>query len=312
MDLSTELFCRDARETAIDTLHAATAIYTCEPVVDKLLDHVRWPSGARSLVDTSCGDGAFLRRALQRLLEQQPGLSDDALIARICGWEIHPVAADQARASVAEVFVDHGFPLVRARALANQIVRREDFLTVGPKGPTFDAVVGNPPYLRLINVPEPLRGEYELELPDYAQADLLYSFLDRCARVLKPDGDLAMIVADRWLFNAGASRLREAIGRYFRLAHLERIDVNSAFYRPKQRRAGSPPRVHPCAVVLNAVRGTPITREPIYPGGAALSSSAAAGLKLGDVCDIRLAPWLGTPGLAPSHPQPAPAFALPR
>ena len=41
-----------------------------EPVVDQLLGHVDWPRGARSLVDTSCGDGAFLRRALARLLDQ--------------------------------------------------------------------------------------------------------------------------------------------------------------------------------------------------------------------------------------------------
>ncbi len=90
-----------------------------------------------------------------------------------------------------------------------------------------------------------------------------------------------MVTADRWLFNVGAARLREAIGQFFRLAHLERIDVTSAFYRPKQRRAGSPPRVHPCAVVLNATRGAPITRESIYPGPAALPQTTA-GLTLGD------------------------------
>lgn len=296
MDLSTDLFSRDAREVAIDVLHAATAIYTCEPVVDKLLDHVRWPSGARSLVDTSCGDGAFLRRALERLLRLQPGLGDDALLGRLSGWEIHPFAADQARRHVTAVLAEHGYAYARAEALAGRMVRCGDFLTEGPKTPSYDAVVGNPPYLRMLHVPEPLRAEYERELPDYAQADLLHSFLDRCARVLRPDGDLAMITADRWLLNSGAAQLRAAIGAHFRLAHLERIDVASAFYRPKQRRAGSPPRVHPCAVVLNASCGAPITRAPIYPGGEVLSPPVS-GLTLGDVSEVRLAPWLGTPGI---------------
>lgn len=295
MDLSTDLFSRDARDVAIDALHAATAIYTCEPVVDQLLDHVRWPCGARSLVDTSCGDGAFLRRALERLLQQQPGLADDSLLARISGWEIHPYAADQARRRVSEVLADHGYASDRAEGLAGGMVRCGDFLTEGPKTPTYDAIVGNPPYLRFVNVPEPLRAEYQQELPDYAQADLLHSFLDRCARVLRPDGDLAMVTADRWLFNAGAARLREAIGGYFRMAHLERIDVASAFYRPKQRRAGSPPRVHPCAVVLNAARGEPITSAPIFPGGIALPARSTT--TLGEVAEVRLAPWLGTPGI---------------
>ena len=295
MDLSTDLFSRDAREVAIDALHAATAIYTCEPVVDKLLNHVRWPSGARSMVDTSCGDGSFLRRALHRLLACQPGLDDSALLARLSGWEIHPIAADQARRHVAEVLTEHGYSPARAESLASGMVRCGDFLTEGPTTPTFDAVVGNPPYLRFLNVPEPLRGEYQQQLPEYAQADLLHSFLDRCARVLRADGDLAMVTADRWLLNTGAARLREAIGARFRMAHLERIDVSSAFYRPKHRRAGSPPRVHPCAVVLNATRGAPITREPIYPGAAALLG--ASGLTLGEVAEVRIAPWLGTPGI---------------
>lgn len=296
MQLSTDLFSSTPRAAAIDALHAATAIYTCEPVVDELLDHVRWPSGTRSLVDTSCGDGAFLRRALERLLQLQPGLDDEAVLERLSGWEIHPYAADEARRRVAEVFAEHGYTYARAAALASRMVHCGDFLTEGPKSPSFDAIVGNPPYMRMSHVPEPLRAEYERELPDYAQADLLHSFLDRCARVLRRDGDLAMVTADRWLLNSGAAQLRAAIGAHFRLAHLERIDVASAFYRPKQRRAGSPPRVHPCAVVLNASRGAPITRAPIYPGSDILLPHAP-GLTLGDVADVRLAPWLGTPGI---------------
>lgn len=294
--LSADLFSRNAREVAIDALHAATAIYTCEPVVDKLLDHVRWPSGARSLVDTSCGDGAFLQRALERLLQLQPGLFDDAVLERLSGWEIHPFAADQARRRLAEVLTEHGYPPARAEALADRMVRCGDFLTEGPRTPSFDAVVGNPPYLRMLHVPQPLRAEYQRELPDYAQADLLHSFLDRCARVLRRGGELAMVTADRWLLNSGAAQLRAAIGAHFRLAHLERIDVASAFYRPKQRRAGTPPRVHPCAVVLNASSGAPITRAPIYPGGAVLSPPVS-GLTLGDVANVRIGPWLGTPGI---------------
>lgn len=296
MDIATDLFSSSPREAAIDALHAATAIYTCEHIVDQLLDRVRWPRDNRSLVDTSCGDGAFLRRALERLLAQQPGLEDGALLQRIAGWEIHPCAAGLARLRVAEVLRAHGYARERADALAHRMVRCGDFLTEGPKGPAYDTVVGNPPYLRFVNVPEPLRGIYEQELPDYAVADLLHSFLDRSALVLRPDGELAMITSDRWVLNQGAAGLREAIGRRFRMAHLERVDVNSAFYRPKHRRAGTPPRVHPCAVVLNAQHGAPITRDPIYPGVAA-SGRQSCGPTLGDVACIHLAPWLGTPGI---------------
>lgn len=296
MDLSADLFYSNDREVAIDELHAATAIYTREPVVDQLLEHVDWPSGARSLVDTSCGDGAFLRRALARLLAQQPGLDQAAILQRICGWEIHPFAAEQARAGLAGVLESYGYPAPLASQIGSKVVRCGDFLTEGPKTPTFHAVVGNPPYLRLLHVPQPLRSEYEREVPDYARADLLHSFMDRCVRVLHPDGELAFVTSDRVWMNQGAARLREAIGHSFRLAHLERIDVASAFYRPKQRRAGTPPRIHPCAVVLSASRGVPISSQPIYPG--AVNTGLRAGQKvLGDIATLRLCPWLGTPGI---------------
>lgn len=290
-----DLFAGDARTAAVDALHAATAIYTSDPVVDQLLDSVAWPDANRHLVDSSCGDGAFLVRALQRLLARQPGLDAAALLARISGWEIHPFAADQARRRVAAVLLEHGWDVAAAGQLAARMVRCGDFLTEGPREPSYDVVVGNPPYLRFLNVPQPLRADYERELPAYAQADLLHGFLDRCARVLRADGELACVTADRWLFNEGARGVREAIGTRFRLARLRRLDAASAFYRPKLRRAGSPPRVHPCAVVLHPSRGRPISGEPIYPG-AELAAARPAQV-LGDVAHVRLGPWLGTPGI---------------
>lgn len=150
----------------------------------------------------------------------------------------------------------------------------------------------------MLNVPDPLRSEYEGLLPVYARADLLHSFLDRCAALLARDGELAMVTADRWLFNEGAARVREVVGRHFGLASVRRLDPGSAFYRPKLRRAGTPPRIHPVAVVLKAHAAAvqPIGRAPIYPGKCPSKASTHAHV-LGDVAEVRLAPWLGTPGI---------------
>lgn len=292
-----DLFGQSERDAAIDALHAATAIYTREAIVDQLLDSINWPSGARTLVDSSCGDGAFLGRALQRLLTRRATISDDQVRAVLFGWEIHPFAAAQARQRLCQILVDHGRPLSQARGLADALVRCDDFLTRGPRQ-RFDVIIGNPPYLRWVNVPEPLRSEYETVLPDYAQADLLHSFLDRCVAMLAPDGELAFVTADRWLFNAGAARLREVVGRRFGLARVQRLDLSSAFYRPKLRKAGSLPRVHPVSVVLKAPGAgvTPIDRGPIFPGEAPYVARQACGT-LGDVARVRLSPWLGTPGI---------------
>jgi hypothetical protein len=80
------------RDAAIDALHQATAFYTADPIVDQLLDWLDFPRGSRRLVDSSCGDGAFLGRALERLLRHEPEASDERLLDLVHGWEIHRIA----------------------------------------------------------------------------------------------------------------------------------------------------------------------------------------------------------------------------
>ncbi|KND57181.1 Modification methylase PaeR7I (Adenine-specific methyltransferase PaeR7I) (M.PaeR7I) [Candidatus Paraburkholderia schumanniana] len=102
---------------------------------------------------------------------------------------------------------------------------------------------------------------------------------------------------DRWLFNDGASRLRERLGQRLSLAHAERLSAETAFYRPKQRRVGSPPRVHPVSVVLVSDHGASqnLSSKPIHPG---VDESRYEGMRLlGDFAQVRIAPWLGSEGV---------------
>lgn len=128
-----DLFSRSDRDTAIDVLHAATALYTHDPIVLQLLDQVSWPAGAGTLLDTSCGDGAFLGRALERLLEAHPALPDQDLCARLEGWEIHFFAASEARNRLRRVLIEYGRDASSASSLASRMIRCGDFLTEGPR-----------------------------------------------------------------------------------------------------------------------------------------------------------------------------------
>lgn len=289
------VFPLDRMADAIDKLHAATAIYTTDPIVDQLLDRINWPHTHGNLVDPSCGDGAFLLRALERLL-LTIGAHDDKALLRVEGWEIHPQACNEARQRIATRLIVAGRSASDATRLAKLMVKNSDFLTESPNLPTWDTIAGNPPYLRWLGVPVPLRRQYSGVVPGYASADLLHSFLDRCTKALRPDGVIAFVTADRWLVNKQAAELREMIGKSVSIAHLERLDAKTAFYRPKQRRLSTPARVHPVAVVLthggNALQ---ITKQAIYPG---VDASTYAGLPtLGSIAQVKLAPWLGTDGV---------------
>ena len=293
-----DMFAASPRDEAIDALHAATAIYTAEPVVDELLDALTWPSGTRRLVDPSCGDGIFLGRALVRLLRARPEINEAALLDVLQGWELHPGAAAQARGRLERLLIAHRWaPDVAART-ARALVIQADFLTEGPTAPFCHVIAGNPPYMRFIGVPALLREEYLAALPPHACGDLLHSFLDRCASVLLDDGELALVTADRWLFNVGAAKLREAVGNRLAIDDLRRLDPSTAFYRPKDRRAGSPPRIHPVAVVLRrpSASSIPLGAAPVFPDRLT-PAAPHDGPTLGEIAQVTLAPWLGSKGI---------------
>lgn len=297
-----------ARAEAVERLHRATAIYTASPVVDQLLERLDWPRDGRRLVDPSCGDGMFLERALGKLLAicgpTRPSGAD--LLAQVEGWEVHAGACVEARARVATTLCRYGYEQATAAVIAESMVHNRDFLTDGPRAPAYHVVAGNPPYLRWVNVPSVLQDVYSSHVPDFAANDLLHSFLERCSRSIHPDGQIGLVTADRWLFNAGAAELRAALGSRLAISHLERLDASSVFYRPKSRRSGTPPRIHPVSVVL---KGTAVpaqaseasevlrvlTERPIYPG---VDESRYEGMPmLGQFAQVRIAPWLGSSGI---------------
>jgi hypothetical protein len=297
-----------ARADAIDALHHATAIYTNESVVDELLARIDWPNGDASICDCSAGDGQFLTRAICKLLGAGQ-VDDEKLPSLVHGFELHPHAAAQARARVAAALISFGRPSAVARDIAAKIVRNQDFLTEGPDEPFFDFLVGNPPYLRMVNVPALLRAEYGQVVPKYAQLDLAHSFLDKCSKVLRKGGQMGFVVSDRWLINTGAAVLREQLGTRLAIEHIERVDSSTAFFRPKQRSAGTPARVHPVIVVFGP-NGRAITKEAIYPG---VDAARYAGYPtLDTIATVRIAPWLGSKGVFILTKAEAEASGIPR
>lgn len=284
----------NARDLAIEAVHQATAIYTVDAAVDRLLDRLDWPTRCGTLLDPAAGDGAFLVRALARL----PLPVDDLpATQRVRGYEFHPGAVRAARLRIADHLISRGWSCQCATAAALEIVLERDFLLDGPAdGTPISTISANPPYLRASRLPDYFKLRYRSIIRRHALNDLLHAFLDKCVELVPNDGAIGMVCADRFLFNESAADLRVELGRRVGLSHLARIDVTSSFYRAKTRRRGSLPRVHPVEIVLRPsdARLRPITAEPIFPSGAAHEST---GQVLGDVANVRLGPWLGPAGI---------------
>lgn len=282
----------DKRSCGVDQLHAATALYTAGHVVRALLKRISWPTPTRQLFDPGAGDGSFLVEALS-MMELRP--NDEGAIARILGWEIHPGAVSEARQRITGHLVGRGWSDATAKRSANRMVIEADFLIDPLPQQTCETVAGNPPYLRFAYLPEYFKDAYA-NLPHYARQDLLHAFLDRCSEILARNGKVLFVTADRWLLNDSASKLRTKLGQTLGISHLARLPVESTFYRPKIRRVGSPPRVSPVEVILQAAGAEciPLTDAAIYPDAP---QTPATGRTLGDIATVSIAPWLGPEGI---------------
>gem|GEM_PF-1178213 len=288
------LFQLSPREAGIEHIHFATALYTTASVVDRILDRSGWPECGGGLLDPSAGDGAFLVSALRRL-RPEPG--DHVAVSRVQGYEFHSGAVLDGRRRVAQCLRDLGWGDVEAGDAAARIVEERDFLLHGPAPGTFQAIVGNPPYLRYARLPEYFKRLYAEILPRHAVGDLMHAFIDRCAAIMTPTSSIHLVCADRFLFNQSAAELRAAIGRRVGIAHLARLDASTSFYRPKDRRAGTLPRVHPVEVHFLPAAAAPfaITAAPISPDGH--DATPHRGPTLAAIAQVRVAPWLGPAGI---------------
>ena len=75
-----------------------------------------------------------------------------------------------------------------------------------------DFILGNPPYIRLENIPTERSAAYRRACPTMrGRSDIYVGFIETCLRILKPDGVLGFIVADRWMHNQYGADLRQII-----------------------------------------------------------------------------------------------------
>ncbi len=247
-------------------------VFTPPAVADLTLALALAGQNARRVLDPSCGDGVFLARAL----------AAGVPAAGLAGVEIDPVAAQAAQ---------RAHPRVR--------VERGDFFELAPPAPraAWDAVVGNPPYVRQEalgearkqRVAERVRADWpDAEWP--LRADLAAAFVARALRFVRPGGRVAFVLSTAALDAGYGDMLRAFLaGR----AHLVAVVAS-----PRERWFADA-QIHAAIVVLERAGGAaapPVARfarlrVPVAQAAARVASLA----DLDAVADVRVAaddtPW---------------------
>ena len=174
-----------------------------------------------SLIDPAMGSGNFLTCAIDRLAgaREEPRAQARRFVAenRVFGVDVDPLAVELARSAV---WLETG-------VWPNETLRVGDALTADPtwfERRTFDAVVGNPPYVRSRHISAGRKADLRERFETVTGAfDLYVAFVERMAEL---GGRVSCIVPNKWTTSRYGHVLRDHLLDRHRIVEL--LDVSNA------------------------------------------------------------------------------------
>ncbi|MEU9573733.1 N-6 DNA methylase [Streptomyces massasporeus] len=217
MTHSTSLF-PDALPSIPDTAVEHGEVYTRDWVVEMILDLVGYTQD-RNLAelvisDPACGSGAFLLGIVRRLSEACRKYDVELPLDGVRALDLLSRNVRASREAVTDLLVNDGWPRDYVEPLVEGWIRQGDYLL--QEAQAADFVVGNPPYIRLEDVPDPRMKLYRQNHPTMVgRADIYVGFYERALSSLTQNGALGFICADRWMRNQYGRELRRLVADRF-------------------------------------------------------------------------------------------------
>lgn len=213
---------QSGRFTDIDADKLRGGYYTSSKLAEWLCS---WAIRKRSdrVLEPSCGNGSFLAAALKRL--SAAGAVEAAIGEQLRGVEIVAGEAAAARKTLGAT----------VGGSATDIVATGDFFSWwnNQSMPAFDAVIGNPPFIRYQTFPEPHRSRAmdimgRLGLTPNKLTNIWVPFVVAAAASLRPGGRLALVLPAELLQVTYAAQLRSFLNDRF--ARIDIIACNELFF----------------------------------------------------------------------------------
>ncbi|MEI6035760.1 MAG: Eco57I restriction-modification methylase domain-containing protein [Verrucomicrobiae bacterium] len=252
------------------------AIHTRPEVAEFVLDAVGWlqskPLASLCLLEPSVGEGDFLLPAVERLIccfiPDDPAIEDC-----IRAVEINEAALKICRNRIEAVLLKNGWSRNAAENVLGKWLLHDDFLTI-PMDRTFSHIVGNPPYIRLENLPKALLKDYRSRWRSlFDRADIYVAFIEKSLELLSAGGRLGFICADRWMKNRYGRPLRNIVASRFHLESYVDFTGCPAFFNDVD--------AYPAVTVIRKGKGDKtcvafrpkISKETLVPLARALANS---------------------------------------
>lgn len=243
-------------------------VFTRRWVVDAILDMVGYTAdedlAVKRLVEPACGTGAFLSAVVERLSASCRAHGRELLdaIDAIEAFDLVEANVERSREVVAGVLRAQGWGSAEiGKAIASWVVQG-DFLLKDTRAETADFVVGNPPYIRLEDVPDERMDAYRRSCSAMGgRADIYVGFFELGMRRLKPEGRLGFICADRWMRNQYGRGLRNLVTQRYSMDLVVTMHDVDAF----EERVSAYPAI---TVIRNGRQGSAVAADTTGAFGA--------------------------------------------
>jgi adenine-specific DNA-methyltransferase len=212
----------NGRFKSLDPNKLRGGYYTSSKLADWLSS---WAIRKKSdnVLEPSCGDGAFLAAATKRFIVL--GARKHDIVSRLTGIEILADAAAGASETLSKLLGKSG----------SDIVTNSDFFDWwrASTPPSFDAVIGNPPFIRYQSFPEPHRSHAMAMMQDQGLSpnrltNIWVPFVVAAACSLRAGGRMAFVLPAELLQVSYAAQLRSFLTDRFK--RIDIIACNELFF----------------------------------------------------------------------------------
>lgn len=189
-------------------------VFTPYYIVEKILDEVGYTSSNlnilnKKILEPSCGDGAFMVEIVGRLISacKNAGKTAEEIMGivnkNIYGCEIDEEHYESCISALNSILLSYGID----DFIWENIVCT-DTLSYVPDV-KFDYIVGNPPYVRIHNIPEETRENIKALPFSEGMADMYVLFFGICLGWLNDNGKLGFITPNSYFKNTSQRTFRK-------------------------------------------------------------------------------------------------------
>lgn len=238
------------------------SVYTKPEIVDLILDLAGYDPrqlllSSYRLLEPSCGDGAFVSAIVERLVCSEilhrsapMDWNRKELERAILAVDISRTAMETTTTLIETILQRHGCPKARSISLAKTWTSQADFLLHDWNRQKFDFIVGNPPYVRMEELPPQVFQRYRNDFSTMTnRADLYIPFFECGLSLLSAKGVLAFICTNRWAKNQYGKALRTLLSSRYHVRHY----INMEHTQPFLAKVSA----YPAIVVIDRNQGQP-------------------------------------------------------